>query len=80
MGPSPILSIIDTVTIDPMLNFNGGNNGHGLKILYVNRPSDSTRCVSIGQMRKLDADVDVNAQCVWSMMISTLPFQPFSVG
>ena len=31
MGPSPILSIIPTVTIDTMLNFNGGNNRHGLK-------------------------------------------------
>ena len=31
MGPSPILSIIHTVTIGTMLNFTGGNNGHGLK-------------------------------------------------
>ena len=28
MGPSPILSIIYTVTIGTMLNFNGGNNEH----------------------------------------------------
>ena len=27
MGPSPILSIIHTVTIDTKLNFNGGNKG-----------------------------------------------------
>ena len=31
MSPSPILSIIHTVTIGTMLNYNGGNNGHGLK-------------------------------------------------
>ena len=31
MGLSPILSIIHAVTINTMLNFNGGNNGHGLK-------------------------------------------------
>ena len=29
--PSPILSIIHTVTIGTMLNFNGCNNGHGVK-------------------------------------------------
>ena len=33
MGQSPILSIIHTVPIGLMLNFNGGNNGHGLKIV-----------------------------------------------
>ena len=31
MGPSLILSIIYTVTIDTMLNINGGNNGYRLK-------------------------------------------------
>ena len=32
MGPSSILSITHTITIDTVLNFNnGGNNGHGLK-------------------------------------------------
>ena len=31
MGPSPILSIIHTITIATGLNFNGGNNGHGLQ-------------------------------------------------
>ena len=31
MGPSPILSIIHTVTIDTKLNFNGGSNGNGPK-------------------------------------------------
>ena len=35
MGPSPILSIIHTFTIGTMLNFNGGNNGHGLKNLKL---------------------------------------------
>ena len=30
-GQSPILSVILTITIGTMLNFNGGNNGHGLK-------------------------------------------------
>ena len=33
MGPSPILSIIQTITIGTVVNFNGGNNGHGLKNL-----------------------------------------------
>ena len=37
MGPSPILSVIHTVTIVTMLNNNGGNNGPGLKMLHVNR-------------------------------------------
>ena len=31
MGPLPILSIIHTITIGTMLNFNGGNNGHLLE-------------------------------------------------
>ena len=31
MSPSPILSVIHRVTIGTMLNFNGDNNGHGLK-------------------------------------------------
>ena len=30
MGPSPILSIIHTVTIGTILNFNGGIYGHGV--------------------------------------------------
>ena len=35
MGPStcPTLSVILTATIGTMLNFNGGNNGHMLKIV-----------------------------------------------
>ena len=32
MGPSSMLSITHTITIDTVLNFNNdGNNGHGLK-------------------------------------------------
>ena len=31
MGPLPILSVIHTITIGTMLNFNCGNNGHGLQ-------------------------------------------------
>ena len=31
MGPSPILSIIHTVSIGTKLNFNGGNNEYGLE-------------------------------------------------
>ena len=30
-NPSPILSVIQPVSIDTMLNNNGLNNGHGLK-------------------------------------------------
>ena len=33
MGPSCILPIIHTVTIGTVLNFNGGNNGHGIMIV-----------------------------------------------
>ena len=33
MGSSVFLSIIHTITIGTILNFNGGNNGHGLKTL-----------------------------------------------
>ena len=58
MGLSPILSIIHTVTIGTMLNFNGGNNIHGQKMFRANRPSrystSSTApnqhpCISVGQ-------------------------------
>ena len=38
MGPSPILSLVHTITIARMLNFNGGNNGYGVKTVCVNRP------------------------------------------
>ena len=31
MGPSPILSVTYAVTIGTMLNFDGGNKGHGIK-------------------------------------------------
>ena len=31
MGPSTILSVIHIISIGTMLNFNGNNNGHGLK-------------------------------------------------
>ena len=31
MGPLPILSIIHTITIGTILNFNGCNKRHGLK-------------------------------------------------
>ena len=29
--PSPILAVSHTITVGTMLNFKGGNNGHGLK-------------------------------------------------
>ena len=32
MGQPTILSVIHMVTIDTMLNFNGGNYGHGLTL------------------------------------------------
>ena len=38
MGLSPLLLIIHTVTLCTMLNNNSGYNGHGLKMLPVNRP------------------------------------------
>ena len=46
MVPSPILSFNHTVSFGIMLNFNGGNNGHGLKTLRVNRPEWFVRYVS----------------------------------
>ena len=36
MGRSPILSVIHTVAIGTMLNFNGGNNGQGLQNVTCN--------------------------------------------
>ena len=30
MGPSPILSVIHTVTVGTMVNFNGSDNGYGV--------------------------------------------------
>ena len=38
VGPSPILDVIQTITIGTMLNVYGDNNGHCLKTLRVNRP------------------------------------------
>ena len=35
IGLSPIRCIIHTVTIGTMLNYNGDNNGHGLKDVFV---------------------------------------------
>ena len=37
MSPSPILSTVHSVTIHPMLNFNGGSNGHELKNVTCKR-------------------------------------------
>ena len=34
LGPSPIMSVIHIVTTGTMLNYNGGNKGHGLKKRY----------------------------------------------
>ena len=38
MGPSQILSIVHTITIGTVLNFNSGNNEDGPKTLRVNSP------------------------------------------
>ena len=38
MSLSPILSVVHTVAIGTMLNFNGGTKRHRLRILNVNRP------------------------------------------
>ena len=43
MGLWSILSVIHIISIGTMLNFNGGNNGHGLKKLRVNKPFE-TEC------------------------------------
>ena len=39
MDMSPILSVIHTIIIGTMPNFNDGDNGHWLETLRVNRPS-----------------------------------------
>ena len=39
IGPTPILSVIYTVTIHTTLNLNGSKNGHRIKTSHVNRPS-----------------------------------------
>ena len=49
MAPTPILFVIHTVTIATMLNFNGGNNGRGLKKCY-----GETDLYEIGLKRLLD--------------------------
>ena len=36
MGLSPILSVVHTVAIGTILNFNDGNKAHGLRTLNVN--------------------------------------------
>ena len=36
MAPPPILSDIHTVIIGRILNYNGGNNGHGLNNFVCN--------------------------------------------
>ena len=48
MGPSAILSVIHTVTIATMLNFNGGNNGHGLKNLTYKKTLRANRPLLVG--------------------------------
>ena len=42
MVDGDILSIIHTIAIDTILNFNRNNNEHGLKMLCVNRPQEFT--------------------------------------
>ena len=42
MSPLPILSVIHIVATGTMQDFNGGNEGHGLKTLRVNRPLHTT--------------------------------------
>ena len=43
MGPPPILSVTNTVIIGTMLNFNGGNNGLGLKDVTCKQTLDICR-------------------------------------
>ena len=47
MGPSPILSVIHTITFDAIPNFYGGNNGHRLKRLHVQRPLNMSNNTSL---------------------------------
>ena len=47
MGLSSILSVIHTVTTDPMLNFKCGINGHGLKERYAQADFNSLFSMSI---------------------------------
>ena len=51
MGPSSFLSIIAIVTNGTMLNFNCGNNGHGLKTLRVNRPQGRFLIYQVGRYK-----------------------------
>ena len=44
MGPSPILSVIHTVTIGTVFNFNSDNNGHGLNnVMYKQTFTNASR-------------------------------------
>ena len=72
MGMSPILYAIHTITIGTMLNFNGDNNGHGLKNLMYKEdldgsgsivmPSPSTyrQTISVTLMGRCTLTVHVN--------------------
>ena len=55
MGTSHILSVIHTVTIDTMLNLNGGNNGHALK--NVTCKQTLIICSVIINLNQLDKNV-----------------------
>ena len=66
MDPSPILSIIHTVTIDGMLNNNGVNNGYGLKNkLRVNKAWRSQK-----RKRNLRTNIDTFHQRTTSVVLS----------
>ena len=52
MGPSSFLSIIATVTNGTMLNFNCGNNGHGLKNVTCKQTSKEVLDISSWKIQK----------------------------
>ena len=63
MDPSPILSIIHTITIGTMINFNGSNYGHGLKNVTC-KETFMSDCIEFSKGNKRKEVVDRNANFV----------------
>ena len=64
MGPSPILSFTNTITIGTILNFNDGNKRHGLK--NITCISDFLNSETNGQQFSMSNIFSNEASCVTS--------------
>ena len=77
MDPSLILSVIHTITIGTMLNFNGGNNGYGLKYVTC-KPTFTLNLFQVitftfqnNMTKYTEFTVNKNAFCFIKMIFAT---------